>query len=263
MLCLDEIESSLVPYQNKLRDHSLYSTLESIEDIKVFMSMHVFSVWDFMSLLKSLQNALAPTTVPWLPPLSSSSARFINEIVLGEESDHNELGEIKSHFEMYLDAMHQMGADTKIILSFLDLLQKGHSVSQALDMSDLDKRLKEYVAFSFSMIRTKKTHVIASAFTFGREKIIPTLFIEILNQVDSSHYQKDKMQYYLERHIELDGDEHGPMALKMLEDLCQGDAQQQKEVLDTAILALQHRIALWDSIESHILIEKSKRPHLV
>ena len=47
--------------------------------------------------------------------------RLINEIVLGEESDQFD-GRVLSHFEMYLAAMDQAGADRAPLERFLDAL---------------------------------------------------------------------------------------------------------------------------------------------
>ena len=257
------MEAQLLPIREKLKNHKLYKELNSIKDIQTFMSMHVFAVWDFMSLLKSLQNQLTNTSVPWTPRPKASLARFINEIVHAEESDVNEKGEAKSHFEMYLDAMKQIGANTEEISKFIIQIQQGESVKDTLENLNIDEAVKRFVSFSFEVIDSGKEHCIAAAFTFGREDLIPDMFVEILKQSDQKNQLYNKLRYYLDRHIELDGDEHGPLSLKMVEEMCGNDPVRCDEVVKISIQALQERIRLWDAICEQIQINTASHKHML
>ena len=248
------IEKELVAVREELKNHSLYKKLHRIEDVQLFMEIHVFAVWDFMSLLKALQIKLTCVSTPWMPAKNAELARFINEITVAEESDYDVNGVVKSHFEMYLTAMDEVNADKTKIENFIKLLRTGGSVEASLAQVALPKAITDFVNFTFNTIKTDKSHLIAAAFTFGREDVIPDMFINIIEKASlENNASYDSFMYYLKRHIELDGDEHGPLSLKMVAELCGDDAQKWAEVLTVAKESLALRIKFWSAIEQQII----------
>ncbi len=249
----DKIDKETKALKDKLTNHRLYKSLSNVDDIRVFSEFHVFAVWDFMSLLKSLQTSLTCVDTPWLPNKNSNTARFINEIVLGEETDIDENGSYKSHYDIYIDAMKQLGADVHQIENFINYITQGSTVNEALMKANVDGVVSDFVNYTFSVIETNKVHLIASAFTFGREGLIADMFIEILNYSNSiTNNSYNSMTYYFKRHIELDGDEHGPMSMKMIEELCNNDQSKINDVIMVAKESLEYRIRLWDRIADAI-----------
>jgi pyrroloquinoline quinone (PQQ) biosynthesis protein C len=249
------INRRIKPYKDQLLEHSLYNEIKSIEDLHSFLESHVFAVWDFMSLLKALQNKLTCTTTPWLPKGNPEIRYLINEIVVAEETDIDQEGNRKSHYELYLEAMEACGANTSIMKDFLEDVVTTQNIFVSIKQSSLHENIKTFLDFTFRIIEEGEPHQIAAAFTFGREDLIPEMFSAILKKFEQNFPETDlsKLIYYFERHIELDADEHGPMAMKMIEELCNNDAKKWQEVEQVSILALQKRIGLWNAIEEQIL----------
>jgi hypothetical protein len=228
--------------------HPVYRAIDTPEKVRRFMQHHVFAVWDFMSLLKRLQQDLTCTTVPWMPSREARYARFINEIVLGEETDEDGRGDYISHFHLYLEAMEQCGADTGPIQRFLAELEAGRRLDEALQAAEVSESVARFVTHTIDLARNGKTHEVCAAFFFGREDIIPDMFQVLVNELKQRGQAIDRLVYYLNRHIELDGDEHGPLAEKLLNHLCGGDPRRIGEAEETAIRSLQSRISLWDGV---------------
>lgn len=249
------INEKILPQKEQLLNHSLYKKIKTIDDLRQFQESHIYAVWDFMSLLKALQSALTCTSTPWLPVGNPETRYLINEIVLAEETDISLDGKRQSHYEMYIDAMQSCGADIRPIESFLDNVIKTKNIFVSIKQSDLHPNIKDFLDFTFRVIEQGKSHEIAAAFTFGREDLIPEMFTAILKNFQTNFPETDlsKLIYYFERHIELDGDEHGPMAMIMINELCGENETKWKEVEEVSIQALEKRIALWDAIEEKIL----------
>jgi hypothetical protein len=237
----------VAPARQRLVDHPLYREIRDIQHLRIFLQSHVFAVWDFMSLLKSLQACLTCVATPWLPSAYPKSRRLINEIVLGEESDNFGDGYI-SHFELYLQAMVEAGADTSAIRNLIDELKSGRALPDALSVAGPPAEAVEFVRTTFSFLQLDKPHVTVAAFTFGREDLIPDMFRQMVKDLRQSLETVGLFEYYLDRHVEVDADSHGPMALQMVEELCGPVERKWEEAGLGAVTALQARLALWDGI---------------
>jgi hypothetical protein len=212
------------------------------------MQIHVFAVWDFMSLVKRLQRELTSTSLPWMPPVRSRIARFANEVVLGEESDLGPDGKPVSHFELYLRAMDEVGADTTLVRGFMSQIDLGARWEDVLEEINVPPGVADFVNETLRCAIHGSLVEVASFFFFGREDVIPEMFERLLKSWGDAKAEVPHFAYYLQRHIELDGDSHGPWAREMLTALAGQSESNWKEATSAAERAITSRIKLWDSV---------------
>ncbi len=256
MPTVDLIHTRIAPLRATLAAHPLYTSIRTEPQLRLFLQSHVFAVWDFMSLLKALQSRLTCVTTPWLPTPYPASRRFINEIVLGEESDEYPVSDGSavplSHFEIYLHAMRQAGASTQAIETLTASLATT-PILEAIAQADIPAGPRAFLTTTFTLIAEGKLHALAAAFTFGREDLIPDMFTALVRDLSAQNAGNlDTFLWYLERHIEVDGEDHGPLSLRMVADLCGTDEHKWHEAAEAAAQALEARIALWDAILAEI-----------
>lgn len=246
---LQTIAERLAGHRESLLNHSVYDRMHDLNALRRFMQYHAFAVWDFMSLLKALQRRLSCVSVPWVPRANHDACRLINEIVLAEESDEDGRGGFASHFELYRSAMRECGAETTGIDQLIAALGDGQTLSQALQQPGIPAAARKFVSTTFEFIDTNNPITLTSAFTFGREDLLPAVFQRIVTALNQeSGGRLSQFIYYLERHIALDGDDHGPKAYQLLRGLCGDDVSAWRLAEETAVDSLRARQELWDAI---------------
>lgn len=255
---ITQLKKDIESLRGQLINHPIYKNITSLNDLQVFMEHHVFAVWDFMSLLKSLQQKLTCVDVPWIPVGSANTRYLINEIVVGEESDVDADGNRTSHFELYLKAMQQAGCNEGYINNLFAQLKNKQSIDEALSHADIPAAVRNFVQHTFNVIADDSDYIQAAVFTFGREDLIPSMFISMVEELNRQLPGKvDTLLYYLERHIEVDGDHHSQLAYQMTADLCGDDTEHWAAATEAVKNALQARIDFWDGILETITVKET------
>jgi len=248
------LQARIHSVRQEIVEHPLYESLTDLNDLKRFSEVHVFAVWDFMSLLKSLQRNLTCVNIPWVPVGSANTRYLINEIVTGEESDVDPEGNRISHFELYLRAMKKLGADTTSIEMLIQACASGEPVRSALQRMNLPEGIQQFCEYTFELIETAPTHVQAAVFTFGREDLIPDMFQEMVAKLSEKYPDEiNTFRYYLQRHIEVDGDHHSQLAMEMVNELCGNDAKKWEEATHACVRALELRRNLWQAAYEQVI----------
>lgn len=246
------LADTLRPSLETVESHPLFGAVRTEAQLRTFMEHHVFPVWDFMSLLKFLQAELAPSTWPWMPREHGDLVRLVNDIVTGEESDklpksHRAENTHASHFDLYLMAMCEVGADTAPITAFLEVV-RSQGLDTALAAPMVPEPSRAFMQETFALLKRGEAHRVAASFSFGRENVIPGMFNSLLDKLGIGEDRAPIFHYYLRRHAELDGDEHGPAALRLVATLCSDDPKRLEEAITSAKEALASRARLWDSV---------------
>ena len=250
---IEALQARLAPIRQQLVRHGVYRALHSLDDLRGFMQHHVFAVWDFMSLLKALQRELTCVTLPWVPRGNPATRRLINEIVLEEETDVDPEGRPASHFELYLRAMDECGADTAPARRLLAALADGAPVADALTAAQVPDSVRAFVLGTFEIINSGQPHAVAAAFTFGREDVIPDMFRHLIDDLRQRFPgQLDTLTYYLDRHIQLDEEVHTPLAQQMVRELCGDNPARWQQAAAVAARCMGARVALWDGIAASL-----------
>jgi Protein of unknown function (DUF3050) len=147
--------------------------------------------------------------------------------------------------------MEDAGADTKPITRFLDLLAEGAPIPAAPVSAAAPSPAAEFVTTMWSFISAAPVHCQAAAFAYGREDLIPEMFDQAIRIHDQAH-RLATFRDCLARHIEVDGAQHTPMAMRMLADRCGDDTAKWDECAATIIRAFQAWVSRWDGIVAAI-----------
>lgn len=239
----------------ELHRHPLPLAIHSMADVQLFMEHHVFAVWDFMLLLKALQQHLAPCGLNWVPSSHPQIAGLVNSLVAEEECDvlPDSLGGPLhlSHFAIYQRAMGEIGADTTTIDVVVQQAASG-DLAGALLHGGIPAPAAQFLRTTQALITSGEVHALAAAFAYGRELLVPDLFRGLLDRLIELALPCPTLRWYLERHIALDGESHGPLAESMVLTLAGTDPAAHQRVQSVRQKVLSDRAAFWDAIDTRL-----------
>lgn len=249
---------ALVTEAVRLADHRLYHVVRTLNDVRRFMEFHVWCVWDFMSLAKSVQLAVGAYTVPWVPPPDASAVSAINEIIGGEEADIGPNGTHQSHFDIYLDAMRQLSANTRCVEDALALIGTGTNPAEAMVSAGAPQASVEFVSTTMELC-SRPPHARVAAFCLGREELVPTMLATFLHHLPSDNPSLSSFMWYIRRHVDLDSHVHGPLSARLFRAAVGDDPGKRREAIDAALVAVRARATYLDETLAAVLAQASQR----
>jgi hypothetical protein len=151
--------------------------------------------------------------------------------------------------------MADVGASTRQFDRFRSLARVAPSVEVAMARSGVPSHVKAFVAHTMTLAHSGSTEEVLAAFFYGREDIIPEMFRRLQKTLHGARHDTDSLRhfiYYIDRHIELDGDSHGPKGRELLDDLVADSSQNNERALRAACNSIEARIELWDGTLSKL-----------
>jgi len=245
-------QRSLVDARRELIEHPIYEQIRTADDVRTFMKHHVFAVWDFFSLLKRLQREVTCVETPWRPRGYPEHGRFVLEIVLAEETDVDLDGGHTSHYELYRRAMDECGADARPIDAYVARVDAGMDPIAALEHDTIPDSAKDFVTHTLDVALNGSPAAVAASFCHGREDLLPDVLGALRANVGGLLDGMPIFRHYIDRHIELDHDEHGPLARRLLAAMTHGDPDAEAAAERVGIDAVLARARLWDGVVEEI-----------
>lgn len=242
---------TLIAEVSQVATHPVYAMLANVEAAVQFMELQVWCVWDFMFVAKSVQIGVGCYSVPWVPPRDAAMVAIINEIISSEEADLGPDGTYQSHFEIYIAAMRQAGADIGAIERTLTRVADGKPVLAAMKESGAPEAALRFVAETLSFC-SGPLHVAAAALCIGREELVPRMFETLLSSDISRDPKLTGFMWYVRRHVNLDTDSHGPLSARLFRRIVGHDSVRLHEAITAGLHAVRARKQFLDAAQSAI-----------
>jgi len=265
---LGKIQNRVAGLREQLERHQLHRTLEDIGDVRHFMEVHVFGIWNFQCLMNSLLSGESGKH-------QSRVDALVNEMKRQFDKDTNEVGATMSRFDMYVQAMQQLGADTKHIFSFATMLQACEDVksfskspsdgwygsrTQCVQASLLScgapRGALEHCVQTSRLIDTGEKHKVAASLAFGRQVNILWRLLSILEEAERGGQKVEKFKYMLTKFEENYKCSYTPLVFQILVELCGDDDRLWREAEEAAVFGVKARVKLWDNINDYLVFKK-------
>ncbi len=268
------MEKRVAPLRMWLESHKLHEALGGdVDDLRKFAEIHVWCVWVMMSMLKAFQVELATKeTLPWIPSSDGRKkeklARMVNEMALRYQYwvVDEKTGKTTTNFEMYLQAMAQLGCDSAEITSFLSFLHKSArcglpcaaSMEAALRFCAMPRGVAGVLRYCFALIQSRQLHRLAASFAFVRNKSsVVSALLATLDKARAEEGQDfDLYRRWLERFAGLLDHNFAPLAFQILVELCGDDEAKWREVEQTAAESLQVQRIFFDDVYNELIFKK-------